>query len=180
MLHDTDQFVTVFSTSLGWMGLLGTQQGARQLVFGHDTPSEALAALGVQQLPDTEIPDWMQRAVEWLQDYSDGVSVDLNAIPLDLSHRTPFEERVRMQLRKLPAGQTISYGELAAMSGRAGAARAVGTVMSRNPVPLLIPCHRVLAANGKLGGYSAPSGLAMKKHLLRLESQTPAAAHGDS
>jgi methylated-DNA-[protein]-cysteine S-methyltransferase len=56
----------------------------------------------------------------------------------------------------------------------------VGTVMSRNPVPLLIPCHRVLAANGQLGGYSAPSGLTMKKHLLQLESQAPAAAQGDS
>ena len=75
--------------------------------------------------------------------------------------------------QRIPRGETLSYGELAAKVGNPGAARAVGTVMSSNPLPLVIPCHRVLGAGGCLGGYSARQGVAMKRRLLEMEGVKP-------
>jgi methylated-DNA-[protein]-cysteine S-methyltransferase len=92
----------------------------------------------------------------------DDIKVDLSAVDND------FQRGVLATLRKrVGPGQTISYGELAEVVGHPGAARAVGTAMAQNPVPIVVPCHRVLAANGKLGGYGG--GLEMKQGLLRLE-----------
>jgi len=84
----------------------------------------------------------------------------------DYSGMTPFRRKVLQELRKVPAGSTVTYGELAAIAGRPGAARAVGHCMATNPVPLLVPCHRVVATDG-LGGFSG--GLDVKRSLLRLE-----------
>ena len=84
----------------------------------------------------------------------------------DYTGMTPFRKKVMQELRKVPAGVTVTYGELAAACGSPGAARAVGGVMAANPVPLFVPCHRVVAADG-LGGFG--SGLAVKRALLRLE-----------
>ncbi len=72
--------------------------------------------------------------------------------------------------RRIPWGQTRSYAQLAAVAGRPGAARAVGSVMAKNRVPLVVPCHRVIASSGQLGGYSAPQGLSLKRRLLAMES----------
>ncbi|SFI64072.1 methylated-DNA--[protein]-cysteine S-methyltransferase [Planctomicrobium piriforme] len=168
---DVDNAVAacIFQTDLGWFGLRGTENGLTALTFGHAGRTDVVRVLR-QDAEEGDLPRWMEHAVELLQQFSRGESVDLTEIPLDISHRTPFERRVREQLARIGYGQTISYGELAAAAGKPGAARAVGTVMSKNPVPLVIPCHRVLAAGGKLGGYSAPSGLAMKRRLLDMES----------
>jgi len=84
----------------------------------------------------------------------------------DYTGMTPFRRKVLQELRKVPAGVTVTYGELAAACGSPGAARAVGSVMAANPVPLFVPCHRVVATDG-LGGFS--SGLDVKRALLRLE-----------
>jgi AraC family transcriptional regulator of adaptative response/methylated-DNA-[protein]-cysteine methyltransferase len=91
---------------------------------------------------------------------------DADSLPLDV-HATAFRRRVWEALRRIPAGQTRSYGEIAMEVGAPGAARAVGTACAENPVPIVVPCHRVVAANGKLGGYSG--GLARKRQLLAAE-----------
>ena len=84
---------------------------------------------------------------------------------------TAFQESVVLAIRAVGYGQTVSYGELAELAGYPRAARAVGTVMSTNPFPILIPCHRVVASGGKLGGYSAPQGLSLKESLLAMEAE---------
>lgn len=162
--------VLLFSTELGWIGLKGTDQGLTFLTFGHSSRKELLQAMGISSEPDGHVPQWMEEARNILIAYSRGEAVDLTQISLDVPHRTPFEKKVREQLARIGYGQTISYGELAEAAGKPGAARAVGTIMAKNPLPLVIPCHRVLGAKGKLGGYSAPSGLTMKRHLLDLEA----------
>ena len=86
---------------------------------------------------------------------------------LDLRGLTPFSTQVLGELARVPYGQTATYGELAARAGRPGAARAVGTIMNRNPVPIVLPCHRIVGANGALVGYGG--GLERKEILLRLE-----------
>ena len=87
--------------------------------------------------------------------------------PLDLKTATDFQRQVWAALRQIPAGQTKSYGQVAAAMGRPGAARAVGNACAANPIPLLIPCHRVLASGGRLGGFSG--GLPWKRRLLAQE-----------
>ena len=91
-------------------------------------------------------------------------------MPVDLSVvDTGFPRTIYEVLhRRVPFGETVSYGELAEMAGRPGAARAVGNAMSRNPVPIVVPCHRVVAAGGRIGGYG-PSGVSTKRFLLALE-----------
>lgn len=95
--------------------------------------------------------------------------------PLDLHGGTTFQQRVWQELRKIPPGRTRSYAEVAAAVGSPQAARAVGGACGANPIPLLVPCHRVLASGGRLGGFSG--GLDWKRRLLALEG--PAAERTD-
>jgi len=95
-------------------------------------------------------------------------------VPLDLSGLSPFHRRVLQATRRIPYGRTATYGDLARRVGRPRAARAVGQAMARNPVPLVVPCHRVVAAGGGLGGFGGglggfSGGLALKRRLLALE-----------
>ena len=111
-----------------------------------------------------EIRDY---ALRELASYPDG---GVLACPVDLGGLTAFRRRVLMALRKITRGKTISYGALAERVGSPGAARAVGSACANNPVPLWVPCHRVLAGGGKLGGFSG--GLDVKRALLALEGHT--------
>lgn len=107
---------------------------------------------------------------EWLKNYVEGFMSPSSPFPfehLDLSEATPFERKVWMQLHRIPFGKTESYQSIAKKIGNAKAPRAVGQANKRNPIPLLIPCHRVIASDGTLGGYSC--GLGLKKKLLKHE-----------
>lgn len=90
-----------------------------------------------------------------------------------LENVPPFHRKVYRALCKVPAGKTVTYAELAKRVGSPGAARAVGQAMARNPWPIIIPCHRVVAGNGKLGGYSGRGGVATKRALLAIEGVSP-------
>jgi prevent-host-death family protein len=94
--------------------------------------------------------------------------------PVDLSRLGPFEREVLEALRRIPRGQVRTYREVARQIGAPGAARAVGAACARNPLPLLIPCHRVVRSDGGLGGYSLRGGARLKQHLLRAEGALPA------
>lgn len=118
---------------------------------------------------DRSAPMKVRAAAEAFDRFFAGDANALEGVEVDLSSvSNEFQRRVLSTLRKrVGPGKTISYGELAELVGHPGAARAVGTAMARNPVPIVVPCHRVLASNGKLGGYGG--GLDMKQTLLRLE-----------
>jgi methylated-DNA-[protein]-cysteine S-methyltransferase len=103
-----------------------------------------------------------------IQAYFAGERVNFKA-KLDLSRLTPFQRTVLRACRRIPYGRTASYADLARAAGRPAAARAVGGVMARNPVPLLIPCHRVVRRDGALGGFSSPQGINQKRRMLALE-----------
>jgi methylated-DNA-[protein]-cysteine S-methyltransferase len=94
---------------------------------------------------------------------------DLGGLALDMSGVPPFHRRVYEVARTIPPGQTVSYGEIARKLGAPRAARAVGQALRRNPFALIVPCHRVLAAGGKLGGFTANGGLGTKRRLLAIE-----------
>ena len=109
--------------------------------------------------------------VERLQAYFAGEAVTFEDVAVDLEYETPFLERCAHALRAVPRGETVTYGELAALAGSPGAARAAGSFCARNRLGLFVPCHRVVSAGG-LGSYGS-HGLAYKKRLLELEGWTP-------
>jgi O-6-methylguanine DNA methyltransferase len=115
--------------------------------------------------PLEENPPALAAAVAQLREYFSRLRREFD-LPLDL-RGTPFQQQVWEELRKVPYGQTVSYGELARRVGRPAAARAVGQAVGANPVPIIIPCHRVVGADGSLVGYGG--GLEVKSALLRLE-----------
>lgn len=108
--------------------------------------------------------------LDLLQRFAAGEPVDLKEVPIAVEHLSPFQQKVVKTCRAIKRGATLSYGEVAAKAGSSGAARAVGSVMRNNRTPLIVPCHRVVAAGGRIGGFSAPDGLVMKRRLLELES----------
>ena len=117
------------------------------------------------------LPPELAQLPAFLEAYFAGEPVDPARAParLDPGPVTPFRAAVYRALRRVRRGRTTTYGELAGRAGRPGAARAVGTGMSSNPLPLVIPCHRVLGSGGSLGGYSAPGGEQTKLKLLGME-----------
>jgi methylated-DNA-[protein]-cysteine S-methyltransferase len=111
---------------------------------------------------------WLERAVTWTDAFFEGRH-DLPSLPPLLPAGTPFQQAVWQQLLSIPYGETVTYGQLAARVGRASASRAIGQANGANPIPLLIPCHRVIAGGGQLGGYSC--GLDRKRWLLAHEAR---------
>jgi methylated-DNA-[protein]-cysteine S-methyltransferase len=129
---------------------------------------DAIVALDWGWLPESEESPLLLRARQQLEEYFDGKR---KVFDLPLSpHGTEFQRRVWAGLQQIPYGETLSYGQLAEKLGTAP--RALGGACGRNPIPVIIPCHRVLAANGGLGGYSGIDGIETKEFLLRLEGRT--------
>lgn len=122
-------------------------------------------------------PPEVRLAIDGIRSLLEGRWADLSQVRLDLGGLPSFHQRVYEAARAIPAGSTVTYGELAARIGSPGASRAVGQALGRNPFLLVVPCHRILAANGKLGGFSSPGGTGTKLRLLRLE-QAMAAESG--
>lgn len=117
---------------------------------------------------------WLRELVGRVQRHVAGDPQSFSGVKVDLAELSPFAQQVLAVLRQVRAGATTSYGALACAVGSPGAARAVGRVMAHNPLPIVIPCHRVLAAGGKLGGFSAPGGVKTKQRLLALEAAAAA------
>ena len=166
--EDSEQFVSVFSTEMGWMGIVGHVNVVRSVVVGHSS-AESVRKANQKRGGKLEEADWNPQLRKCLQDYALGREVSFDEFQLELPDRTPFRDKVLAATRRLKYGETTTYGDLARRVGHPGAARAVGTVMSSNRFPIIIPCHRVLASGNKIGGYTCPAGLDMKVKLLEME-----------
>ncbi|MFO1394623.1 MAG: methylated-DNA--[protein]-cysteine S-methyltransferase [Steroidobacteraceae bacterium] len=161
---------TLFDTALGRCGIAWSERG----IAGVQLPEAAGAARGrlLARFPDAveeAPPPPVQAAIEGIVALLAGGTPDLDAIELDWSSVAPFERAVYEATRRIPRGRTRSYGEIAAGLGDPGAARAVGQALGRNPFPVIVPCHRVLAAGGRPGGFSAPGGVTTKLRMLAIE-----------
>jgi|SRR5690349_1426262 O-6-methylguanine DNA methyltransferase len=117
-------------------------------------------------------PQQIAGVIEKIRKHLAGDAQDFRDVAVDLDSAMPFFRRVYEATRQIPPGQTRTYGEIAKEAGQPGAAQEVGQAMAKNPVPIIVPCHRVSAAGGKLGGFSAPGGPATKAKLLALEGAT--------
>ena len=163
--HSTTKLY-VCGTRLGWIAVALTPFGIRACSMPHNTREEALDELGApNQLPMATVEE-LGDLPQQLRYYAEGVPTVFDSA-VDLTWATPFQRTVLNELRNVPYGQTRSYGWLAEMAGSPGAVRAVGQVMASNPVPVIVPCHRIVRSDGSLGGYGA--GLETKAQLLRLE-----------
>ena len=161
------QHYTAFKTALGWVGLLGSDSGLLAATLPQPSASEAARRLGERIKDAVTDEKALGDTVERLKAYFSGERVDFPE-KLDLSPATDFQRRVWRLARLIPYGETRSYGWLAAKLGKSGTARAVGQALGRNPLPVIIPCHRVVAAGNRIGGFSG--GVGVKKALLTLET----------
>lgn len=168
----------LFETPIGWCGIawnesdaLGVRTAVTIVQLPEATPqmTEASVAVlsGVRQAskPPPAIVEVIRRICRHLK----GALQEFGEISVDLNGTGLFAEQVYAAARMIPAGQTMTYGELAQAINRPKACRAVGRALGRNPIPLIIPCHRILAAGNKPGGFSAPGGKATKARLLAIE-----------
>jgi methylated-DNA-[protein]-cysteine S-methyltransferase len=153
------QFYAHLESPIGTLLLAGDSSGLRQIAFPHG---------GRPAQPESEwINDssHLRETIRQLQAYFKGELEDFDL--LLAPEGTPFQQKVWSELGKIPYGETISYGELARRIGNPNASRAVGLANGSNPIPIIIPCHRVIGSNGKLTGYGG--GLPIKEKLIALE-----------
>ncbi len=163
---------TIFDTAIRPMGLAWNDAGISAIQLPEATAATTRTRLG-RRSPDADVehdgPAWIRDTITRVRSHLGGRPQDLSGIRLDPSRVTPFTLRVYEALRRVPSGRTVSYGELAQLAGSPGAARAIGRAMATNPFPVVVPCHRVLAAGGKAGGFSAFGGIVTKDRLLAIE-----------
>jgi methylated-DNA-[protein]-cysteine S-methyltransferase len=156
----------VVDSPVGPLFVAATPRGVCRISYDADPDRQEERLARAYGLRVLRAPAAVDEAKRELDDYFAGRRTAFE-LPLDLERVAPFHREVLEELARVPYGRTTTYGTLASLAGRPAAARAVGTVMNRNPIPIVLPCHRVVGANGSLTGYAG--GLHVKEALLRLE-----------
>ena len=161
----------LFDTPIGRCGIAWGAGGIAglQLPEANERATRARLQQRFPGVREAEPPPPLRRALAAIAALLRGEARDLSALTLDLTGVPPFHRRVYEAARTIPPGTTLSYGEIATRIGAPGSARAVGQALGRNPFPIIVPCHRVLAAAGRPGGFSAHGGVATKLKLLAIE-----------
>jgi O-6-methylguanine DNA methyltransferase len=166
MLQFKDSGWTGFLTTVGPVAFSWTPAGLQRLTAGEQPGPDSFAP----ETPLVASPRGpVAQVVKRLQAHLKGKTDSFADVPVDLQNQSPFARTVLAELRRVPAGQSLTYGELATRAGRPGAARAVGRIMAANPVPIVVPCHRCLGADGALTGFSTAGGILQKAWILHLE-----------
>jgi methylated-DNA-[protein]-cysteine S-methyltransferase len=173
----TDLVISVWPTAWGPMGGVRGAAGLCRLELPHYS-NDDLRALLQWEHPGCRVDDAaLDQVAQLCRAYFNGQPADFSAVACDLSAIGPFGRTILNTCRQIGYGQTRSYTQLALMAGQPESkARPAAQTLGRNPVPLVIPCHRVLAAGGGLGGFSAPGGIDLKRRMLDLERRGAASA----
>jgi O-6-methylguanine DNA methyltransferase len=168
----------LFETPLGWCGIAWREQEGCdnqpvvtlfQLPQATKSKTEARIARAAGASGPSSPPSEVAVVIKRVCMHFEGQPQDFQDIPIDLNGVGSFARQVYQAARRIPIGQTMTYGELAKAARRPGAARAVGQALGKNPIALIIPCHRILAAGGKAGGFSAFGGKTTKAKMLAIE-----------
>jgi len=165
LVHD------VFETNFGWVAVIASESGVKRMSLPEPTPTSALEAVFTSLIEVKSRLDALEQVKQQISDYLSGRNVDLRDIVLDLEGAPPFFRSAWNVCRSIPYGETRSYSWVAASAGSPLAVRAAGQAMARNPVPLAIPCHRVVGADGDLHGFAGTVGVTLKSLLINLESR---------
>jgi len=172
-------YYDVFETPLGWMGALASGKGLRRTTLPQASPDQCVSLLGGDIEQAIFSPERFGELKGKLALYFQGVPVTFRDEAIDMEDASPFLRAAWKACRSIPRGKTHSYKWLAAEAGRPQAARAAGQSMARNPLPIIIPCHRVIASDGGLGGFGRGSSqLELKRRLLDLEAAVATVSGG--
>jgi len=161
----------LFDTAIGTCALAWTERGLAgvQLPEANEHATRTRIERRVRGAVEATPPPDVRKAIEGIMALLAGHPDDLSYVELDVDGLPLFNRRVYDVARTIAPGRTMTYGEIAARCGNSADARAVGQALGRNPYPIVVPCHRVLAASGRLGGFSAHGGVATKLRLLEIE-----------
>jgi methylated-DNA-[protein]-cysteine S-methyltransferase len=169
---------TLFDTPIGTCSLVWKDDRIVGLRLPEASPAATRARIerrwpeAVEQSPTPAMQSVIDRVLELLS----GKAIDLSDVPLDFGALPEFHQRAYAIARTIPAGQTMTYGEIARRLGMPHESREVGQAMGKNPVAIIMPCHRVLGADGKMGGFSANGGVATKRRILEIEGAAAVSA----
>jgi methylated-DNA-[protein]-cysteine S-methyltransferase len=160
-------FYTIFKTPPGWMGVLGSVAGLRRVVLPQPSDVKAVSLL-LEKIPEAApSADFFEGLIKHFNAYFAGKRV-VFCDALDFGDATPFQRAIWEATLKIPYGKTHTYTWVAEQAGKPKAVRAAGQALGQNPLPIIVPCHRVTSTGGSLGGFTG--GLATKKYLLKLEN----------
>ena len=166
-------FYTIFPTALNDLAIAWSDDGILTIQLPEKNSILTLESLRARTpIPlqrCARIDLWVKNSMKKIQAHLEARPVDLRDIPLAMDHLPPFHQRVYAAARMMFPGEVLSYAELATRAGSPKASRAVGQAMAKNPFPIVVPCHRILASGGRAGGFSAPGGITTKARLLRAE-----------
>lgn len=168
---DVSQHFHLFQTAIGLCALVweGKRFIGAQLPEGDEAAARLRLARRFPQAQEAAAEGFVGEAVAGIRALLDGERRDLSTLPLALDQASPFHRKVYEIALAIPPGETLTYGEVARRLGEPGAARAVGVALGQNPWPIIVPCHRVLAAGGRTGGFSADGGVSTKLRILTIE-----------
>lgn len=171
-MQEEKKYYKIIKFSIGWVGICGTQKGISRLQLPEKNKKDTKEKLlnGLTSLTEIkEGPAWMANLEKKLNDLFSSKNVSMGNIPIDINV-SKFQERVYLELRKVSFGSTVTYKDLAVRIKSPKSSRAIGMVMGKNPIPLVIPCHRVISSSKKsIGGFSAYDGINLKRKLLFFE-----------
>jgi len=163
---------TTFPTVIGTCGLSWNEKGLTSFSFPEKTDARTKSNLkkvtGNTKATATP-PPWIKKLISRVKTHLKGDAQNFSDVPVHFETSSELSLTVYKAIQKIPAGKVISYKELAVKIGKPNASRAVGTALGKNPIPLIVPCHRIITSSGKLGGFSAPGGVAVKIDLLQRE-----------
>lgn len=169
-MGDPQRYYAIINTPLGWIGLSGSDAGISRATLPKSSKELATREVAGQSSGVLHSQSYFEQIIEELLNYFRGQRVEF-AEKLDMGNHTPFEQAVWKATAKIPYGQRKSYSEISRQIGKPAAYRAVGQALGKNPLAIIVPCHRVIASDGKLGGFGG--GLTMKRYLLNMEAAVP-------
>ena len=165
------QAFAIFDSPIGACGIAWNARG----IAGFQLPSATAKATRTRlqqrwsEAVEGAPPPGVQRVIDRVLGLLKGEAIDLSDIPVDLDDAPEFHRKVYEIARTIPPGRTMTYGEIAKRLGMPHESREVGQALGRNPIAIIVPCHRVLGADGKMGGFSASGGVATKRRILEIE-----------
>lgn len=164
----------IFNTEIGFCSVIWSKKEVEELLLPESNlkqMKQKLKQKSVMIVEAIEAPLEIKKLVRKIQRHMQGDLQDFSQVLLTKNF-SPFQAKVYQEVRKIPPGVVLSYKDVGMKMGGTKAYRAIGTALGKNPIPILIPCHRVVGSNAKIGGFSAPGGLTTKKKLLKIEGIT--------
>ena len=162
---------SIFKTSIGWCGVVVCEKELRRIFIGYIKRHQILNHITGEFGNTLAEISLKGEFIKKFSLYFSGKKTSFEGYKMDWSSLTPFQTEVFRAAMKIPYGTVLTYGNLAKTIGKPNSSRAVGNALSKNPFPLLVPCHRIVRGDGKIGGFSAGGGKGLKEKLLRMERE---------